>query len=258
MAKTPSPVADTSKYVNHSRKKIDKNFDQRVKLSDKIPWTDKQKELFKIIDDKNNKVILVRGPAGTSKTLVSVKAALDFLRERRVTDIIFVRSAVESASNSLGYLPGDLTQKFDNYVTPFKDKMSELLSQEAITLLSKDKRFKMCPINFVRGLSWDEKFIVLDEAQNLTKEELTTLLTRVGNFSKIVLCGDVEQSDLPEKKAGGFEAIWNLFADKESRNMGIVSFEFTEEDILRSDLCKFLVKKLRLLKKKDEFVPKAS
>ena len=241
-------VVDNSPYV-FQREKI--NFDLSIK---ELPWTEKQKEIINNFLDKKTKVLLLKGPAGTSKTILSMYCGLSLLNKRRVSDLVLVRSAVESSDSKLGFLPGDIMEKFNVYLTPFHDKFSELLSKPNIDRLQKDNRLTICPINFARGLHFSAKFVCADEVQNFSTKELQTIMSRIGEFSKVFLCGDPEQSDLPYGKSG-FSKVYDLFNNEESREQGIICMELTEEDIVRSQLCKFITHKFKELtvQKMDDF-----
>jgi phosphate starvation-inducible PhoH-like protein len=128
---------------------------------------------------------------------------------------------------------------------PLLDKLSEFLNRADIDSLQKDGRIDSVPIGFLRGLSWNAKCIIADEAQNCTQKELTTLITRTGEFSKVFILGDPDQSDIGSKS--GFLKLMNTFDDEESRKNGIFTFKFTEDDIVRSGLVKFIIKKLKTL-----------
>jgi phosphate starvation-inducible PhoH-like protein len=229
---------DTSPYV-YQRDKV--AFDFPIK---ELPWTDKQKELIKILLDKNTRCVFVEGPAGVSKTITAVYAAIQLLRSKKVSDIIFIRSAVESADSKIGYLPGTIDEKFEAYMVPFMEKLEELLDKASIHRLRNDDRFNATPVNYIRGLHWATKCVIVDECQNISFRELITTITRMGEFSKIIFCGDPMQSDLPENKAGGFSRICDIFADEDSKKFGIHHFEFTKEDIVRSEFVRFVVEKL--------------
>lgn len=257
MAKTKSPTVvstvsvpethysvtqtDNSPYV-FQRDKI--GFSLNIR---ELPWTEKQKEIIDLALDKNTKVLLLKGPAGTSKTLLSMYLGLKLLNEKKVSDIVLIRSAVESADSKLGYLPGDLADKFVAYMTPFQEKLNELLPAAQIARLEKDNRLIICPVNFARGLHFSVKFICCDESQNLSLRETLTVMSRIGLFSKMILCGDPDQSDLPKDKSG-FAKVFSLFDCEEARNMGIHCKELTDEHVVRSDLCRFIVKKFQELK----------
>lgn len=243
--KNRTNLEDRSPKV-YQRDKID--FELKIR---ELNWTDKQKKFIELVTGKDAKIIFVSGPAGSSKTLIAVRAALQLLNEKKISDIICVRAAVESADSKLGYLPGDLQSKYDVYMMPFADKLEELLSADQIKRLKSDNRITNQPINFCRGLSFAAKVILMDEMQNATFSEFATLLTRMGQFSKMIICADPSQSDLPFNKQGAFQKIVELFSCEESEKMGIFHFKFSEEDILRSDICKFIVHKLSEHKKEE-------
>jgi phosphate starvation-inducible PhoH-like protein len=163
---------------------------------------------------------------------------------RKVSDIVLIRSAVESADSKLGYLPGDITDKFGVYLAPFNHKFEELLPKQQIDKLEKDNRFVICPINYARGLHFAAKFIACDESQNLTIAELNTLMTRMGEFAKVIICGDPDQSDLPHGKSG-FTKVYDAFNTDEAIEQGIICAELTEDDIVRSALCKYITHKFK-------------
>jgi phosphate starvation-inducible PhoH-like protein len=167
------------------------------------------------------------------------------MNEKKISDIVYVRSIVESADVKMGTLPGEADDKLSPYKRPLIDKLDELLPKEDIQYLIKDNRIEGLPIGYLRGLNWNAKAIVADEMQNCTKKELVTLMTRTGEFSKVFVCGDPQQSDINGRS--GFQSIFNLFNDDESKEHGIYTFEFTEDDILRSALVKFIVQKIKNL-----------
>lgn len=216
---------------------------ETLTINSKVDFTEKQKLLIDILQNKQTKLVFLSGPAGSSKTFISVYSALNLLNDKRVSELIYVRSAVESADSKLGFLPGEMDEKMSPYIQPLVDKLEELLPKSQIDKLKKDERILGVPVNFLRGLNWNAKCIVADEAQNMTKKELITLITRVGEFSKLFICGDPDQSDINGKS--GFLPIMTSFDDEESRNHGIFVFKFTEEDIVRSELVKFILKKLK-------------
>jgi phosphate starvation-inducible PhoH-like protein len=244
-ARSMRKAEDKSPKV-YQRDKID--FELKIR---ELEWTNKQKEFFNLINNKEARIVFVSGPAGSSKTLIAVRAALQMLNEKKVSDIICVRAAVESADSKLGYLPGDLQSKYDVYMMPFADKLEELLPIDQIKRLKTDNRITNQPINFCRGLSFAARVVLMDEMQNATLSEFATLLTRIGKFTKMIICADSSQSDLPFNKQGAFDKIVELFSCEESKKMGIHHFQFTEDDILRSELCKFVVKKITQRKKED-------
>jgi phosphate starvation-inducible PhoH-like protein len=193
--------------------------------------------------DKNTKIIFVSGPAGSSKTYLSVLHALKMIDEKRVSDLVYIRSAVESSDSKLGYLPGEADEKMAPYLQPLLDKLIELLPKNEIDALQKDGRIYSVPVGFLRGLNFNAKAIIADEAQNMTWKELFTLITRTGEFSKVFILGDPEQTDINGKS--GFIKMLDMFDDEESRQSGIHVFRFTEDDIVRSGLVKFIIQKSR-------------
>src|SRR5882724_1547312 len=207
---------------------------------------DKQKKFLEIALNKDTKMMFISGPAGTSKTYMAVLSALKLLNLKRMSDIIYLRSAVESSDNKLGYLPGEVSDKLSPYVQPLIDKLAEFLSKTEVDRLQKEGRLDSIPIGFLRGLNWNAKVIIADEAQNCTIKELTTLITRVGEFSKVFVLGDPEQSDINGKS--GFLKMMKAFDDEESRKNGVFIFEFTDDDIVRSGLVKFIIRKLKEIK----------
>jgi phosphate starvation-inducible PhoH-like protein len=236
--------SDTTPYV-WQRDKI--NFELKLR---ELPWTEKQKKLIEIILNKKTKCVFISGPAGTSKTSTAVYGALQLLNAKKMSDIIFVRSAVESADSKIGYLPGTIDEKFEAYIAPFTEKMEEFLDVGTIKKLHGDNRINAMPVNYIRGLHWPAKVIIVDECQNITFKELVTTITRLGEFSKIIFLGDPHQTDLPTNKSGGFTRLCKLFNDKESEDKGIFHFEFGVEDIVRSEFVKFVVSKLESIEDK--------
>lgn len=226
---------------------------QREKIKDSLSirslnWTAKQKEFIELATNKDTRVIFINGPAGTSKSIIATYVSLLLLNDKRVSDIIYIRSAVESSDSKIGYLPGDADEKLHYYNLPFLEKLDELLPRAEVDKLEKDERISMYPVNYSRGMSWAAKAIIFDEAQNSTSKEIITVLTRLGEFSRCFVLADPMQTDLPQNKAGGFEKLFTLFSDDESKMYGIHTFCFTEEDIVRSKIVKFMVNKLKNLK----------
>ena len=231
---------------SHEKVPVENPIKRQIKLH-QFPWTDKQKEFFKIALHPSTKIVFVEGPAGTSKTLLSVYCGLQLLNMKVSSDIMYLRSAVESSDKSLGFLPGSAEEKLRFYNLPFLDKLDELLLDTKAEKLEDEGRVSMFPVNFARGMNWKDKCVILDEAQNSTTKEITTVLTRLGENSRCFILADPLQTDLRNGNGGAFEKMFKLFSDDESANHGIYNFKFDEEDIMRSELVKFLVKKLKKL-----------
>jgi phosphate starvation-inducible PhoH-like protein len=234
---------DTSPVIPQ-RNKIKNN----LTILEKQQLTEKQRRFIELATNKDVKMIFVEGPAGTSKTYLSVLASLKLINEKRVSDLMYIRSAVESSDSKLGFLPGECDEKMAPYLQPLIDKLDELLPKQEVIALQTEGRIESVPVGFLRGLSWNAKAIVADEAQNMTHKELLTLITRVGEFSKIFVLGDTDQTDIGVKS--GFKKMFDTFNDEESRENGIYTFNFTEDDIVRSKLVKFIIKKIKKETKK--------
>lgn len=228
-----------------------KDRTQKVDQRDKIKqdfsiktfeWTEKQKQFIELALNKESKIIFLNGPAGSSKTLLSCFIALKLLKDKKVSDLIYIRSVIESASRSLGYLKGEIDQKFEPYLMPLHDKLNELLYRADIDKLFNDNRIIASPINFIRGANYNAKIILVEEAQNFEFRELVTAMTRIGKFSKMIILGDSMQSDINSKS--GFKKMFDLFNDKESQNNGIFCFEFTKDDIMRAEFLKFVLERI--------------
>lgn len=184
----------------------------------------------------------------THNTIVAIYCGLQLLSQKKISDITYVRSVVESGSTKLGYLPGDINDKFEIYMTPLKDKLEELIPENIIKSLQKGHHIQALPVNYMRGLHFSGRLIIVDEASNMTKSELTTIITRIGEYSRVWFLGDPDQSDLTNGHKQDFNDFCKIFSDKESERNGIKTFNFEIEDIVRSEFCKFVVKKLQSVK----------
>tara|TARA_Y100000593_G_scaffold77532_1_gene143581 strand:- start:455 stop:1177 length:723 start_codon:yes stop_codon:yes gene_type:complete len=204
--------------------------------------TEKQKRFVDLALNDETKIMFINGPAGSTKTYMAIYVALRLLAQDKNLEILYVRTIAESADRNMGALPGDADEKFNPYMLPLKDKLEELLKASDYQRLLQEKRIDAIPINFLRGANWRNKIVVADEAQNFTFKELTTLVTRLGENSKLFICGDFMQSDINGKS--GYRAMSDRFADPESQEMGIHTFKFNVSDIKRSPLLKFIIKRL--------------
>ena len=220
------------------------NQSSKIKTKKKnFRLTAKQVQLLGMILDPENKIIFISGAAGTSKTYISLCAAIEMMSGDVEKELIYIRSIIESADKGLGSLPGDIAEKFDPFLMPLYDKLEEIVAPQDVAHLKTVGRISAVPINFLRGASWTNKIIVADESQNFSAKELITLITRIGEGSKIIICGDPMQSDIGKAKSG-FIPMLNAFNDQESKQQGIQTFMFSKEDIVRSEILKFIVKKL--------------
>ena len=235
--------------ANQIEESIQGNFNpnplkRKIKVK-QFPWTEKQTDFFKIALHPETNIVFVNGPAGTSKTLLSVYCGLQMLNMKCISDVMYLRSSVESSDQRLGFLPGSAEEKLSFYKIPLLEKLDELLPETTTERLEKENRISMFPVNFARGVNWTNKCIIMDEAQNCTIKEITTILTRLGGGSKCFVLADPMQTDLHGEKSG-FLKMYDLFkGDQESLENGVYTFQFNENDVMRSELVKFLVKKLK-------------
>ena len=204
------------------------------------------KSFVELALQKDTNVVIVDGPAGTAKTYCAVYIALSLLRARCKDSILYVRSIVESATRKLGSLPGEIEDKFKPWSIPLVEKLEELIDPVYINPLMDNDYIKSIPVNFLRGSTFKDNVVIIDEAQNLEYSELVTILTRFGDNCKLLIIGDTKQSDINGKS--GFPSIYNAFNNEESESEGIYTFKFDENDITRSKLLSFIIKQLDKIK----------
>jgi len=227
---------------------IQKNRFLDFDIKQKYEITPVHQEFLEACFKDQCKMVIVDGPAGSAKTYLSVYVALQLLRTHKVQEIIYIRSIVESASKSMGSLPGEADEKFLPWCFPLFEKLNEFLDKSMSSSLITEEYVKCVPVNYVRGLTFNNACVIVDEAQNLTQVELTTILTRFGENTKYIVTGDTQQSDIGNKT--GFKTIISAFDSKASHERGIYTFKFNELDIVRSEILKYIVKVLQTLKVK--------
>lgn len=199
------------------------------------PKTLGQKKYVEAI--RKNTIVLGAGPAGTGKTYLAVAMAVTAFRAKEVNRIILTRPAVE-AGEKLGFLPGDLQQKVDPYLRPLYDALFDMLGAEAFARYQERGSIEVAPLAYMRGRTLDDSFIILDEAQNTTREQMKMFLTRLGFNSKMVITGDVTQIDLPDGKRSGLTDAMRIL-----RNVPDISINtFTEKDVVRHKLVQDIIK----------------
>ena len=214
-------------------------FLERIAVSPKkgfiTPKSQNQREFIKSV--KQSDIILAIGPAGTGKTYLAVALAVEGLLKRQFKKIILARPAVE-AGEKLGFLPGDIAEKIDPYFMPLYDALDDALESDRVRELIEDGIIEIAPLAYMRGRTLNDSFVILDEAQNSTKEQMKMFLTRLGDNSKMVITGDITQIDLENSKNSGLIQVQTLLKDID----GINFVNFNEKDIVRHDLVKHIIK----------------
>lgn len=232
-----------NKIVNYITEYINDNSKLENKASSKILVLEKklirvsspgQKKYIEELEKKD--IVFVIGPAGTGKSYLAIVAGLIYLKEERVKKIILTRPVVE-AGERLGFLPGDLQQKVNPYLKPLYDFLEEFLGYERLERLLEKKKLEVVPLAYMRGRTFKNAFVLLDEAQNTTPLQMKMFLTRFGSGSKMVITGDITQIDLEKNQKSGLLHAWKIL-----RNVDEIGFvELNKEDIVRHDLVKKIV-----------------
>jgi phosphate starvation-inducible PhoH-like protein len=217
------------KKPTRTRRKTNYKGADLKKTSGLVPRTPKQKDFIEALSSSNQ--VFVLGPAGTGKTYVTATYASDLYTTKQIDKIVITRPHV-AVGKELGFLKGDLTEKTMPWALPVLDVLEKHLGKGTVETGIKNGNIEMAPLALMRGRSFDNAFIIVDETQNITTHELKMLLTRVGENSTIVLNGDVQQSDL--KEADGLSKVIHL-AKKHMLSVPVI--EFGLDDIVRSDIC---------------------
>ncbi len=199
------------------------------------PKTLGQKKYVKAIEE--NTIVIGVGPAGTGKTYLAVAEAVKAFKAKEITRIILTRPAVE-AGEKLGFLPGDLQQKVDPYLRPLYDALFDMFGAETFTKLHEKGAIEVAPLAYMRGRTLDDSFIILDEAQNTTKEQMKMFLTRLGFNSKMIVTGDNTQVDLPDGKTSGLSDAIRVLKNLDD----IKVIKLSEKDVVRHKLVQSIVK----------------
>ena len=186
---------------------------------------------------RNNTIVFGVGPAGTGKTYLAVALAVSAFRAKEVNRIILTRPAVE-AGEKLGFLPGDLQQKVDPYLRPLYDALFDMFGPENFQKYQERGSIEVAPLAYMRGRTLDDSFIILDEAQNTTTEQMKMFLTRLGFNSKMVITGDITQIDLPNGARSGLKECIKVLKNIDD----IASCRFTEKDVVRHRLVQDIIK----------------
>jgi phosphate starvation-inducible PhoH-like protein len=234
----PRKARPKSGSLNEVEASLEKQWNNKFDIKNEFPLSNIHKQFLESVLNPGTNMCIVNGPAGSSKTYIATLAALLLLRKSQVDDLVYIRSVVESATNKLGYLPGDLHEKFHPWSMPLMDKLHELLSPTDVHHIMKSGSINCVPVNLVRGLTFKNSIVIVDECQNMTKSELITVLTRFGIGSRYVLLGDSRQSDIGYKT--GFMDVHRAFDTEKSKGMGIHTFTFTNNEIVRHPLLAYI------------------
>lgn len=203
----------------------------------------KQQEYIKHLSDKEIPVVLGVGPAGTGKTLLACNVGLENLMNNQIKKLIITRPTV-SVGQDIGYLPGSLEDKMDPWMIPIYDSFKEHISLKTLSQCLNTKSIEICPLTYIRGRTFHDSYIIADEMQNSSIMEMKTLLTRIGKDSKMVLTGDIDQSDLPINSISGLEDLLIKLNKKKEEidNDFLKLVQFDIDDVERSEVVKYFLK----------------
>jgi phosphate starvation-inducible PhoH-like protein len=224
-----------SETTNLSNRYLSAREKKRIEEQMTRPKNKHQEELVKHLEQKNRKIIFITGPAGTGKTLLATEHGVVGFLKGTFDKLIFTRPSV-SVDEDLGFLPGTLEEKMAPWIRPIYDVLHGFISPKEIQNLMEEKIIEIAPLGFMRGRTFKNAWIVADEMQNSTISQMKMLLTRLGEGSRMMITGDLDQFDLDRRTVNGLEDFLRKFKDKKSAS--ISSFEFDKTDIQREEVVK--------------------
>ena len=230
-------TARKSRASDELAEAFNKNYIFDFKIKRSFYLNPMHKQFYNCIINDKTKIGFVDGPAGSMKTYIAVYAGLELIKNEDFTKLVYIRSIAESAEKSLGSLPGEIDDKFSPYAIPLDEKVAEIAGAGVCSMLKQKGLIEAIPVNFVRGLTFNKTLVIVDEAQNLSRKELTTILTRFGRHSKYIVIGDCNQADVNKS---GYKEIFNMFNTHQSTENDIFSFKFGTAEISRSKILKYI------------------
>lgn len=207
------------------------NDAEKIKNTRITPRSDTQKDYLEALKTRDQ--VFAIGPAGAGKTFIPTMYGLELYLKNKISKIILTRPAVE-VGEAHGFLPGDLSRKLAPWVVPVTELMEEVLGKERFIQMMKTGDFEVAPFTYMRGRTFQNALVILDEAQNTTEKQMQMFLTRIGENTKVVLCGDIGQNDMPQGKSGLKMAV--ELAEKYKIPAAVV--KFTSKDVVRSEICR--------------------
>lgn len=237
----------TSSETSKIEAEMAANFSYAFKIKKSFHLNDNHRNFYNCIKEDDSSIIFVDGPAGSAKTYLAVLAALELFKEKKCKQIIYIRSIIESASRSLGSLPGEVDDKFSQFTQPLLDKISEITDPTVAANLKAGNIISAIPVNFCRGMTFNDAVVIVDEFQNMNFSESKTVLSRIGKNTRYIVCGDSHQMDI---KDSCIIPLLNAFDTDKSQENNIYVHRFGKSDIVRSKMLRYIMEVIETIPKK--------